>query len=97
MSSKQVDVLVIGAGIGGMCAAAYLAHKGYQVLVTELLPRIGGHCSTVEYQGIKCTTGVVGPGLGGPLEALFREVGAEFDVRPAGTPHYLIIAFCRNN
>ena len=90
MSSKQVDVLVIGAGIGGMCAAAYLAHKGYQVLVTELLPRIGGHCSTVEYQGIKCTTGVVGPGLGGPLEALFREVGAEFDVRPAGTPHYLI-------
>jgi phytoene dehydrogenase-like protein len=90
MSSKQVDVLVIGSGIGGMCAAAYLAHKGYQVLVTEALPRIGGHCSTVEYQGIKCTTGVVGPGLGGPLEELFHEVGAEYNVRPCGTPHYLI-------
>jgi len=90
MSSEQVDILVIGSGIGGMCAAAYLAHKGYQVLVTEALPRIGGHCSTFEYQGIKCTTGVVGPGLGGPLENLFREVGAEFDVRPCGIPHYLI-------
>lgn len=90
MTGKQVDVLVIGSGIGGMCAAAYLAHKGYQVLVTEALPRIGGHCSTVEYQGIKCTTGVVGPGLGGPLEELFHEVGAEYNVRPCGTPHYLI-------
>jgi phytoene dehydrogenase-like protein len=90
MICKQVDVLVIGSGIGGMCAAAYLAHKGYQVLVAEALPRIGGHCSTFEYQGIKCTTGVVGPGLGGPLEELFHEVGAEYNVRPCGTPHYLI-------
>ena len=54
MRSKQVDVLVIGSGIGGMCAAAYLAHKGYEVLVTEALPRIGGHCSTFEYRRIKC-------------------------------------------
>lgn len=90
MANNQFDVLVIGSGIGGICAAAYLAHKGYQTLVTEALPRIGGHCSTVEYKGIKCTTGVVGPGLGGPLEALFREVGAEYNVRPCGTPHYLI-------
>jgi len=90
MADKQVDILVIGSGIGGMCAAAYLAHKGYNTLVTEALPRIGGHCSTVEYKGIKCTTGVVGPGLGGPLEALFREVGAEYNVRPCATPHYLI-------
>jgi phytoene dehydrogenase-like protein len=90
MRSKQVDVLVIGSGIGGMCAAAYLAHKGYQVLVTEALPRIGGHCSTIEYQGIKCTTGVLGPGLGGPLEELYHELGAEYNVRPCGTPHYLI-------
>ena len=90
MNSRQVDVLVIGSGIGGMCAAAYLSHKGYQVLVTEALPRIGGHCSTIEYQGVKCTTGVLGPGLGGPLEELFQEVGAEYNVRPCGTPHYLI-------
>ncbi len=90
MAVKQVDALVIGSGIGGMCAGAYLAHNGYRVLVAEALPRIGGHCSTIEYRGIKCTTGVVGPGLGGPLEELFQEVGADFDVRPCGTPHYYI-------
>jgi phytoene dehydrogenase-like protein len=90
VTDKQVDALVIGSGIGGMCAAAYLAHKGHKALVAEALPRIGGHCSTIEYKGIKCTAGVVGPGLGGPLEAFFHEVGAEFSVRPCGTPHYLI-------
>lgn len=90
MGNINVDVLIIGAGIGGMCAGAYLAEKGYKVLITEALPRIGGHCSTIEYQGIKTTTGVVGPGLGGPLEELFHQLGAAYNVRPAGTPHYLI-------
>lgn len=45
MAEKQVDVLVVGSGIGGMWPGAYLAHKGYRVLVAEALPRIGGHCS----------------------------------------------------
>ncbi|RLB34142.1 MAG: hypothetical protein DRH11_06960 [Deltaproteobacteria bacterium] len=90
MAKKQVEVLIIGSGIAGMCAGAYLSHEGYKVLVVEALPRIGGHCSTIEYNGIKCTTGVVGPGLGGPLEELFQHVGAEFNVRKCGIPHYLI-------
>ena len=29
---------------------------------------------------------MLGPGLGGPLEELFQEVGAEYNVRPCGTP-----------
>jgi len=90
MTEERVDVLVIGAGIGGMCAAAFLAHKGYRTLVVEALPRIGGHCSTIEYKGIKCTAGVVGPGTGGALEEVCREVGAEYEIRRCGPPHYLI-------
>jgi len=39
---------------------------------------------------VKCTTGVIGPEMGGVLEKLFQDVGAEFDVRPAGPPHYLV-------
>lgn len=90
MTEERFDVLVIGSGISGLCAAAFLAHKGYSTLVVEALPRIGGHCSTIEYKGIKCTAGVVGPGTGGALEEVCRQVGAEYDIRRCGAPHYLI-------
>ena len=90
MVKRDYDVLVIGSGMGGMSSAALLTHAGYRTLVVEKLPRIGGRCSTIEYKGVKCTTGVIGPEMGGVLEKLFQDVGAEFDIRPAGPPHYLI-------
>ena len=90
MIKKSCDVLVIGSGMGGMSAAALLSHEGYRTLVAERLPYIGGRCSTIEYKGFRCTTGVIGPEMGGILEEIFHKVGAEFDVHPAGPPHYLI-------
>ncbi|MFC1823837.1 NAD(P)-binding protein [Thermodesulfobacteriota bacterium] len=86
MDQKNCDALIIGSGMGGMCAAALLAREGYRTLVVERLPYIGGRCSTMEYKGFKCTTGVIGPETGGILEQTFHEVGADFDVRPAGPP-----------
>jgi phytoene desaturase len=90
MDEQTYDIVVIGSGVGGMCAGALLAGEGYRVLVTERLPRIGGRCSTVDYRGYKCTTGVIGPEMGGILQEVFDRVSAAFDVRPAGPPHYLI-------
>jgi phytoene desaturase len=90
MVKRDYDILVIGSGMGGMSSAALLSHAGYRTLVVEKLPRIGGRCSTIEYKGAKCTTGVIGPEMGGVLEKLFQDVGAAFDVRPVGPPHYLI-------
>jgi phytoene dehydrogenase-like protein len=90
MTKKSCDVLVIGSGMGGLCAAALLANEGFNTIVTERLPRIGGRCSTVEYKGFKCAAGAIGPEMGGLLEKIFQKVGAEFDVRPAGPPSYLI-------
>jgi phytoene desaturase len=87
---QETEVLIIGSGMGGMCAAALLAAEGLKTIVVESLPRIGGRCSTIDYQGFKCTTGVIGPEMGGVLEGIFRKVGARFDVRPAGPPHYLV-------
>ena len=54
MADITCDVLVIGSGMGGMCAAALLSRKGYRTLVVESLPRVGGRCSTIEYKGFKC-------------------------------------------
>ena len=37
MANLEVDVAVIGSGVGGMCAAALLAHAGYKTMVLENL------------------------------------------------------------
>jgi len=36
------DATIIGAGMGGMCAAALMTHQGYKVLVVEKLRQLGG-------------------------------------------------------
>ena len=45
MNSNQYDVIIIGAGMGGLIAGAILAKKErMRVLVLEKLPEIGGRC-----------------------------------------------------
>jgi phytoene desaturase len=88
--SLSWDVLIIGSGMGGMCAAALLANEGYKVLVAERLHRIGGRCSSFKTQGFICTAGVIGVELGGAVEEVFSRVHVDFQVRPAGPVHYLI-------
>ncbi len=40
------EIIVIGAGIGGMCAAARLARSGHNVSIYEASDRTGGKCRT---------------------------------------------------
>jgi phytoene desaturase len=77
----QYDALVIGAGAGGLCAAARLAHHGYRTLVVESRDRVGGRASSVEEDGFIVNTGGVAIEYGGVLEETFRTVGAPFDIR----------------
>ncbi|HOS78330.1 MAG TPA: NAD(P)-binding protein, partial [Syntrophales bacterium] len=45
------DVIVIGAGCGGLSVGALLAKQGRKVLVLEQSDRIGGCCSTFQKEG----------------------------------------------
>ncbi|HEY5504857.1 MAG TPA: FAD-dependent oxidoreductase, partial [Sedimentisphaerales bacterium] len=43
----KYEVIVIGAGIGGLSAAAILAHQGVEVLLLEKSREPGGCCSSI--------------------------------------------------
>ena len=45
------NVIVIGAGIGGLAAGALMAKQGRRVLLLEQSDRAGGCCSTFEKDG----------------------------------------------
>ena len=82
VKQDHYDVAIIGGGMGGMCAAALLTHEGYKTLLVEKLPQLGGRCSTIEVKGFKIPHGAWEQPIYGTTAALFKEVGAEFDVRP---------------
>jgi phytoene desaturase len=84
--TQQFDVVVIGAGAGGLFTAARLAHKGYRTLVVESLDKVGGRASTDEIDGFKVNNGAIVIELGGITEETFAEVGAKFDIRMPSPP-----------
>ena len=63
------DVVVIGAGIAGACAAYHLARQGLSVLIAEA-GRVG--CGTTA-----CAVGVLTPPLRPPYPQMVSDLGAE--------------------
>ena len=47
----QIDVIIIGAGLSGLCAALHLKKYGFRVRVLEAEDRVGGRVKTDEQQG----------------------------------------------
>lgn len=50
-------IAIVGAGAGGLAAAARLAYRGHQVDVYEKLPECGGRAHIIEDRGFKFDTG----------------------------------------
>lgn len=54
---QNLDVIVIGSGIGGLTAAATLAKAGKKVLVLEQHSQAGGCCHTFIEKGFEFDVG----------------------------------------
>jgi all-trans-retinol 13,14-reductase len=79
----KYDVIVIGAGIGGLTCGAYLAKAGLSVLVAEQNSKPGGCCTSFQRKGFTFDTGiedVVGAEKGGMLNNILEELGLEDDI-----------------
>lgn len=85
-TKHEFDAIVIGAGAGGLCAAARLTHLGYRTLVVERLEHVGGRASTRDIDGFKVNNGAIVIEVDGITEQTFDEVGAKFDVRRPDPP-----------
>jgi len=74
------EVLIVGAGIGGLSCGALLAKRGYRVTVLEQHYRVGGYCTSFRRGGFTFDAGVESvSGLGprGPVRWLLSQLGYE--------------------
>ena len=91
--SKQIktDVVIIGAGLGGILCGALLGRDGYQVTILERQGFPGGRYTSFENKGYKINTGAYAVGLhglNGPLWKLLTEVGVDVEIRVT-PPHHI--------
>ncbi|MFN3592916.1 MAG: phytoene desaturase family protein, partial [Thermaurantiacus sp.] len=75
-ATKTDHVLVLGGGIGGLCAAALLAARGLRVTVLERQPHVGGKLRQVEAGGRMVDAGPTVFTLAHVLEEIFAACGA---------------------
>ncbi|MGO9072136.1 NAD(P)-binding protein [Mycobacterium sp.] len=80
-AGEVFDVLVIGAGAGGMAAAARLNRLGYRTLLAESRDRVGGRASTIEIEGFRVNTGALIIETGGENGKLFDDLGVPMGTR----------------
>ena len=82
MQNKSFDAVVIGSGIGGLCAAARLTSAGMRVLVAEKSPYLGGRCGHRERKGCLVTSGamMIPTGPNSAIREAFDAVGIDMDV-----------------
>jgi len=81
--SNTYDAIVIGAGMGGLTAAALLAKKGLKTLLLEKEDQVGGYVVSFKRQGSTFdATGAFVGGCheGGEFHQILKEVGAHQEV-----------------
>jgi phytoene desaturase len=73
------DMIVIGAGLGGLTAGAISAYRGRKVLVLEQSDLVGGCCSTFEKDGFHFDVGASIVEVIGSLADAFSMMGTTLD------------------
>ena len=78
-SSLAYDVLIVGGGMAGLTAAAYLSKAGLKVLLCEKEKKVGGLVNSFDYKGFVFDGGIRGIENSGIVDPMLRQLGLEID------------------
>ncbi|WP_437952116.1 FAD-dependent oxidoreductase [Sorangium sp. So ce296] len=79
---RTKDVVVVGGGLAGLAAAAYLGRAGRSVAVIEKAHAPGGRAVTQESHGFSLNLGAHALYRGGPAQEVLRELGVRYTGAP---------------
>jgi phytoene dehydrogenase-like protein len=89
--TRTTDVVVIGGGLSGLTAAAFLAQAGRKVLLFEKTHTLGGRAVTQTKNGFSFNLGPHALYQGGPGIAVLRELNVPFTgSAPSGAGAYAV-------
>ena len=93
-TSKQYDVVIVGAGISGLCTAHWLKKRGLSVLVLERDAEVGGTMKSKSHDGFLSESG---PNSALETTPLFKELVADLHLEnefiyatPAGKNRFIL-------
>ena len=83
MEPLACDVLIVGAGMAGLTAAAYLARAGRKVLLCEKESKTGGLVNSFEFKGFVFDGGIRAIENSGIVVPMLRQLGIEVEFLPS--------------
>ena len=80
MDTNHYDMIIVGAGLSGLTAAAYLSRAGYSVLILEKTPHCGGLLNSFSREGYVFDAGARSIENSGIIRPMLKELGIELEL-----------------
>ena len=78
----EVDVVVVGGGIAGLTAMAYLSRDGCNAVLCEKEDKVGGLVSSFEYKGFTFDGGIRAIESSGVVLPMLKQLGIPVEFLP---------------
>ncbi|MBD3286965.1 NAD(P)-binding protein, partial [candidate division WOR-3 bacterium] len=88
-TDHQYDVVIIGAGMAGLVAGAYLTREGLSVLICEQAEEPGGYFRTFTYKGFSFDAGLKAVENAGMLRPMIADLDLGVELLPS--PYGLVL------
>lgn len=79
----KYDTIIVGAGISGLTAAAYLSKEGHKVLLCEKQDYVGGLVNSFQYKDFTFEGGIRAIEDSGIVQPMLRQLGIDIEFLPS--------------